>query len=282
MILNKKIHWLWLLGFIIIILYIVGCAAAPSGTPSPSTKVPRLPSEAEKLPAQAPTTAGVKLPSVILQTRNLELRPPSSHLWAPLKQVDHEKHGYGMYTYVLCNWNINDHPIDSETAERYKKLLKAITQTTNRISPKNLKYKNKKEVNLFCIPSKNNYNEGTFTLKNYNFDIAQCIINHFAKMIKNHKKMFKRVNGPGPILITIAHPIGTYTEGHFPLLYVDLSKSNPDAILQTIIIYKNYIRSKNIDTEEELQSIKIKLLNDILDANRYLLIEFAYAKGMIL
>ncbi len=298
MILNKKINRLWLLGFIIIALYIVGCAAAPSETPSPSTEAPRLPGKVQTLPAPAPPSEGARLPSepgelhdigrgisgVILGTpgpgAELSIGPPSFHLWDALRQEGDEKHGYGMYTYVLFGWKIDNPANDPETAERYKKLLDAITSKTPNLSTgKDL---NKKEVNLFCIPSKKDYKDGKFNLEHYNFNIAQRIILRFAAMIKDHKRMFERITTrSGPFLITIAHPLDSYTEGHFPLLYADLSESNPAAILETVMTYKKYIISKKIDTEEEFHPIKLILLNFILDTNRNLLIVSAHAKELI-
>jgi len=188
------------------------------------------------------------------------------HAWELLTNMDSEESGYGMYTYVLFGHR-PDLPgtIQTETIERYKKLLEAIAKTT--LWAKDLEEFTKEETHLFYIPAIAKGKE--ITLPNYNSTLSLRYIATLRRMIKkDNPDLANRLTArPGPFLISALKPIGKIDTVQTDLLYADLSKTNPAAMGEVVAAYKHRISSKSVSQIERFNPFRLSLLNLILNAD---------------
>jgi len=192
--------------------------------------------------------------------------PPSLHAWDLLTEMDSEKDGFAMYTYVLLGRRL-DFPasIDSATKERYKSLLNTIVVSTLRTSE--IGKLPEEETNLFYIPAIAAGKKPS--LNNYNAVLAMRYIIMLSKMVKyeNPKLADLLTDRPGPFLISTLMPIGKIGKDQTDLLYTDLSTTNPAAMAEIVAAYKRRISSKSVNKVEHFWPLRLALLNIVLNAD---------------
>lgn len=191
---------------------------------------------------------------------------PIRHVWDTLRYEGCEKKGYGMYTYVLFGRRVDNlASVSPEIAKRYENLLYAIISSTP--TTREARHLMKGRSNIFYIPSKVNLGAGKFSLKDYNSSLAMSYIARLADMIKNNTKLVERFDTrPGPFLISVRYRLGKISKGNF-MLYADLSECHQAAIEEIVVAYKNHITTEGVNTIEEFDSLRLKILNFILFAD---------------
>lgn len=201
-------------------------------------------------------------------TRGSQQTPdlPRFHVWDLLKQEGGEVVGYGMYTYVLFGLRVDRlTSINYQIIKRYENLLDAITRSTPTVDEARTAMK---KSNIFYLPSNVPDVSDGFYFGYYNSSLAMSYISRLANMIKDDIRLVERfTNRPGPFLISTLHPLGVITEDEFPLLYADLSVSNPAAMNEIVSAYKRQIRTETIDGLERFHPLRLRLLNLILNAD---------------
>lgn len=191
---------------------------------------------------------------------------PSYHAWRLLPKMDSEEPGYAMYTYVLFARRHNYlQGVNPQTKERYESLLGAIAGTTMK-AEKTTQFP-KEETNLFCIPAV--FMGKKPSLPNYNVDIAMRYLSMLGKMLKedNYELADRLMTQPGPFLISTLKPINVINEMKTPLLYTDLSGTNPAAMGEVVAAYKRRVTGRALTDVENFYPLRLALLNLILNAD---------------
>lgn len=191
--------------------------------------------------------------------------PPKSHLWSALYGADEEPAGYAMYTYVLINRN----KADQLAWNRYEKLVESIKSSTSSINNYDSDF-NRFLYNLFLIPQQ---------AESLNDILSKSILTRIAASVQN-QKLRELINiNPGPFLISAREPLSNeklYKD--IDMLYVDLTRTNVDAMPEVVAAYKKRLTSNSIGGIEQLKSIRLSLLNFILDFDDYItIVKVAYA-----
>jgi len=196
---------------------------------------------------------------------------PKSHLWDALYDADEEPPGYAMYTYVL----INRSKTDTAAWSRYEKLVVSIMLSTSAVGDHGPDF-NKSLYNLFLIP---HAPEGSQHAESLNDILSKSILTSIAACVQNEKLRELINTNPGPFLISAAEPISyEKLKKDIEMLYVDLTRTNLAAMPEVVAEYKKRLTSDSIEGLERFKSIRLSLLNYILDADDYIsIVKVAYA-----
>lgn len=277
--LSRSIVYLKLLGLTIIMLCIAGCAAKKSISIDKEEPVVM---EEEEVAVMIEKEVAVMIEraieeaAVMIERASKELAvmkkarlrkgeiPPRFHVWDMLVQDGDETLKYGMYTYVLFGRRVKSlSEQDSEISLRYEYLLNAIIGSTDAVGEAKT---NRAESNIFYIPSKKIFWDGTFRLADYDSSLARIYISRLSVMIKEDNEFIGRfTTKPGPFLVSTLYPLGRITQGNFPLLYADLSEANPAAITEIVQAYKSHISHGTVDGIERFNPLRLMLLNWFLN-----------------
>jgi hypothetical protein len=166
---------------------------------------------------------------------------------------------------VLLNQDLQN----DEASERYKLLVSAIQSSTS------LHIKNdttSSETNMFLLPYQKD--------KSLNTTLSKKMLNIFAKVTKSEKLRQLLVSRPGPFMISTPLPLSKLKgNSDIPILYVDMSTVNNTAIKEIVAAYKMKLVIAPISTEEEFKSIRLTILNLILNGNDCIsIVKTAYAE----
>lgn len=206
----------------------------------------------------------------IQDTDQLRKASRRSSLWDKLYSANGEPHGYAMYTYVLINRN----KADSAAWDRYVKLVESIELSTSAVDDFGIDL-NRDQYNLFLIPHKHGGQDLNDTL-------SKSILTIIAASTPD-KKLRELINtNPGPFLIssvvTISKEKINQDKQNIEMLYVDLTRTNLNAMPEVVAAYKKRLISDSIEGIERFNSIRLSLLNLILDADGYIsIVKVAYA-----
>lgn len=187
-----------------------------------------------------------------------------SHLYQWFDQSNKELPGFAMYTYVLLNRNSTD----AEAWGKYKALVDCLTASVTNVGEHGNEF-DRSLYNLFLIPSGGTSSE----------EFSKSILTHMATSVED-KKLRDLINSnPGPFLITVAKPISTILlNEEVDLLYVDLSGTNVAAIPEVVAAYKKHLTTDAIAGVAQFSSIRLSLLNIILNADDFInIVKVAYA-----
>ncbi|MGA1794559.1 MAG: hypothetical protein ACMUIL_01765 [bacterium] len=195
---------------------------------------------------------------------------PRAHLWKPLYKIGEEPSDYAIYTYVL----INSDKTDFDAWSRYEKLVEAITSSTLSVEDYSLDF-NPSDYNLFLIPCSEK-KEGDET-ESLNDSLSQSIMTKIGAEA-NDENLRKTAMNPGPFLISVIKPIGIRGGEYIDMLYVDLTRTNEAAMTEIVAAYKNRLTDSTIQGVKRFLSVRLALLNIILDADDYIhLVKVTYA-----
>ncbi len=199
---------------------------------------------------------------------------PNSHLWDALFDAEKEPTGYAMYTYVLIKQN----KANTAAWRRYKKLVKSIMLSTTAVT-KHFADFDRSLYNLFLIP---HIYIGHQNPENLNDKLSKSILTSIAASVQN-PELRKLINtNPGPFLISATEPISNKKlNKDIEMLYVDLTRTNLDAMPEVVAAYKKRLISDSIEGLERFNSIKMVLLNLILDGDDYISIIKVACAGWI-
>lgn len=193
--------------------------------------------------------------------------PIRHHAYELLLQIDGERPGYGLYTYVLFGRKVgaNAPPLPQEDARRYQALLEAIESSTGAAADLEAALIPKEETNLFNIPAKSA--AARPDLDNYHSGLALVYRDMALGAFRGNDK-FERMlsSGAGPFLISTLRPLNQVRSPE-PLLFADLSAHNPAAMREVVAAYKQRINRSAPDTLESFNPLRLALLNLILDAD---------------
>ncbi|MBI4619637.1 MAG: hypothetical protein HY739_05695 [Desulfobacterales bacterium] len=209
-------------------------------------------------------------PKTATKARAVEL--PRSHLWDALYGANKEPSGYAMYTYVL----INRSKADMAAWNRYEKLVESIKLSTSAVGNYSPGF-NRSLYNLFLIPHKDKGHQPSESLNDI---LSKSILTSIAAASVQKQKLRELINtNPGPFLISAAKPISNEKiNKNIEILYVDLTRTNLDAMPEVVAAYKKRLSSDSIEGLERFNSIRLSLLNFILDADDYIsIVKVAYA-----
>jgi peptidoglycan-associated lipoprotein len=199
------------------------------------------------------------------------LLPPRQHAYDLLTKFDGERQGYGMYTYVLFGRKVgrNAPALPEDVANRYRALLEAIESSTGPADLLKMAEVPKKKTNLFCVLGRRADPNSRLTLDNYNSDLATMYRIVAQGGIAADTGFSQRLaTGPGPFLISSLQPLNQVrTPG--PMLFSDLSATNPAAMREVVAAYKQRLSNAALDRAETFQPLRLALLNLILDADDY-------------
>lgn len=196
---------------------------------------------------------------------------PQSHLWDALYGADEEPPGYAMYTYVL----INRSKADTAAWTRFEKLVESIMQSTTAVGDHSLGF-NRSLYNLFLIPYRYRGDQFSAILNDI---LSKSILTSIAASVQKQELRELINTNPGPFLISAAEPISNENfNKDIDMLYVDLTRSNLDAMSEVVSAYKKRLSSDSIEGSERFNSIRLSLLNFILDADDYInIVKVSYA-----
>lgn len=194
----------------------------------------------------------------------LEKELPKSHLWEYLSTIGDEPKDYALYTYVLYGRKDNN----SDHYRKSSQLINIIqwsTQSTENYSEHG--DFDKTAFNLFLIPD-----------WELDIQLSKSILTHLS-IISQDAGFQKSLLNPGPFLISVKTPISlTNRSKKSDLLYVDLSTSNGAAMEEIVLSYKTRLTEVTIQGTDRFKSIKLALLDIILDADDYIqIVKTAYA-----
>jgi hypothetical protein len=196
---------------------------------------------------------------------------PKAHLWSRLCGAGEETSGYATYTYVL----INRSKADTEAWNRHRELVNSIKWSiAEKAYP--IRLEDRSLYNLFLIPEKCEDNQSADTLNDI---LCKSILTSIAASVPDHKLRDRINTNPGPFLISAIEPISKENlNKEIDILYVDLSRTNPDAMPEVVSAYKKRLTSDSIEGIKRFKSIKLSLLNFILDADDYItMVKVVYA-----
>jgi len=192
------------------------------------------------------------------------LEPPivKSHLW---DYMGKETEGYAMYTYVLFHRGKNQ---DYNFHKRYELLISLIQSSTASVQDYSPEDFEKPYFNLFLIQNGSN-----------NQYLSKNILTKLS-LITDDNELRKSLLNPGPFLVSIKKPIGTaYKDKKTDeVLYVDLTNTNEAAMEEVVMAYKKRLIEDGVDGSGRFKSLKLSLLDLILDADDYItIVKTAYA-----
>ncbi len=257
---------------IIILCFMVwGCNGGkmnPAETPAP---VPAPRPQPKPVPPPAPVVLPPPLPPEPepAGTRDPGAPLPQQHHWDSLLQRDGEARGYGMYTYVLFNRQLDLRAsLDPEILQRYQKLLNVIVATTlSSTDVGEIDAAEKQLTNLFMIP-------GTVrgklpSLDNYNAVLAMRYLDEIGKLTRadNPEVADRLMSRPGPFLVSTLKPVSEIDDRQTTLLYIDLSATNPAAMTEIVAAYKLRLSQNPLNEAEHFAPLRLALLNLVLNAD---------------
>lgn len=260
------------------IVLAVGCAGAPpsatkpSPPPSEPAASPHPPEPTWSPPPPAPPSPD--LPSSM--PPGYGLPPPHFHGWVSLTRDNAEERGYGLYTYVLHGRipSGSDPGVD-ERFLRLSKLIQAIRETTHTAAGL-AEYVAKADTNLFVIPMAVQTTDGS---ESYDYVMAKSLLLRFSTTYGLRDDVSGRLRYyTGPFLVTIPEPLSDVRNKYVPLLFIDLSTTNPDAMREVVAAYKRRLEARGVTTVERFRPLALSLLNLIMNFNDNLvLVEQALA-----
>lgn len=203
---------------------------------------------------------------------------PRAHLWDQLYQEGEEEKGYGMYTYVLLN-RPSGIPSKAPAWERYQSLIDAIKQSTPLAD--NFNDYPKEDFNIFLIPTISDSATEESAGKKLNAILSSRILTGIVIQTEDQDFRQRLNNNPGPFLISSLEPISSRDSGQMDLLYLDLTSTNPAAMPEVVSAYKQRITSDEIDGIQRFRSIRLALLDLILDTDDHIkIVKTASAKWL--
>ena len=236
--------------------------AAANGDDGPSEPVSRNGDHPEEMiNALPPTHAGTP-------------PPPTDHAWRPFSDAGDEAEGYAMYTYVLFGAALDD-SLPAPVLERYRAVLSAIIGETSTVeealgtvTDEEERARRLAELNVFLIPA-GRTPEYAGDLEAYDAPLARRYLSELARLQRRHGGEGRALlDSPGPFFVSVAWPLrrAAVAEGGY-LLFADLSTLNPAAVRELVHAYKGWLIDPSRGEEERFASLRLKLLDALLDAD---------------
>ncbi len=180
-----------------------------------------------------------------------------SHVYTFLKNDELTPSDYAVYTYILLNRNKNDR----ESWQRYRKLVEEIISSTIEDDKHYFDY-DKSLYNLFIF----SYSDKKMLYDDVDKDWEKSLLSSIAASTTDKDLRNSVGNNPGPFLITTLEPIDRILyKKELDLLYVDLTKTNANAMPEVVSAYKGHVSEISIKGVKKFESIKLSLLNYILN-----------------
>ncbi len=180
--------------------------------------------------------------------------PVRAHVWEELySEGQPVAREFGMYTYVLLNQDLKR----DEASQKFLELVEAIRSTPHYDSGQ-VSTEDCRQINLFLVP----YDMGG----KLNLELSKRLTRKFAMVARTEKLRGKLAANPGPFLITTPYPLYSLTGRHdVPTLYLDLTSANTAAIREIVAIYKRRLSSAPVSTEQQFTSVRMSVLNTLLN-----------------
>ncbi|WP_411727025.1 hypothetical protein [Methyloglobulus sp.] len=186
-----------------------------------------------------------------------------------MTKLNEEPKGYGLYTYVIFGSKLEEHKDSAPdiASTRLESLLEAIDLT---ILPRDALDKAKipnSEINLFCIPVK--IAKKLANLENYNSDLALLYRDIAIGTLKNEVTFQNKFStSVGPFLVSTLQPLNQVRTPQ-PVLFADLSSTNPSAMKELVAAYKQKSSSGvSANDPQKFEPLKLRILSLILDADK--------------
>lgn len=174
---------------------------------------------------------------------------PTTHAWQFLDTFGAEDSGYALYTYVLTSRSSTD----SDTANRYKKLVAIIQSSTTPMTSLGSEI-DRSQLNIFLIPGRTSSGNNQL-----NQELAKTLLTAISL---NSKKNF---SGRGPYLFSIHQPVQQNQSGSLvDIFYVDLTNVDEKAFAELVHVYKDHLIDSKVIGVDKFHSLKINLLNTAL------------------
>jgi hypothetical protein len=200
----------------------------------------------------------------------------TTHGWVSLTHDNTEKRGYGLYTYVLYGRRPSGPTSNTDGYFlRLSRLLQAIKETTPTAAVVEESFA-RAETNLFVIPETAPNVHGE---RGYGFDLAKTLLLRFSDIEGLDPSLSQRLrDNAGPFLVSIHAPLAEIKGQTVPLLLIDLSTTNQAAMEEVVTEYKRRVETQEVATVERFRSLKLALLNFIVNRDDDLvLVESALA-----
>ena len=193
---------------------------------------------------------------------------PKSHAVLLITEINGE-HAFpnaAMYTYIIFREPGKGSAQQEDAIRRYDALVSAIVTEP---AASSLSGSSVSRTNMFCIPvrkesmaSKSLQNPDNY--KNidegdYSKSLGDQYLIEVRNRAKDEKVLTRLSNNSGPFLISTSDPIHDAAAGQ-PLLVVDLSIIEPDAIQAVVNQYKARIEAKALDEREMFSTLRFKLI----------------------
>lgn len=141
-----------------------------------------------------------------------EETPPA---WAPLTEMESAQPGFGRYTYVLFR-----------DQQRYAALFQSLDALPARTDIPAA------EANRFLLPLRNGQNGGRPDWDDYHAELAATCLETLGGLTTDIK---------GPLLVSVARPLGQSPAGDAAALVVDLAGSTDSFVAETLAAYQGRV-----------------------------------------
>jgi hypothetical protein len=204
-------------------------------------------------------------------------------VYVPLDRATRAPSGYGLYTVLLAR------SADAASTRLLAELLNSTVGAAEAALPR-------EQLNLITLPVKNTAEarralaaargqpEATASAllqKSYDFGQAALWLASVCRADRGADvaKVCGSTVPAGPLLVTTLRPLEGAATPSQPMLIVNLSGTPPEALREVLAAYRRQIqRGDNFADRSELDSWRLRALNVVLDAARFLpLISKAYA-----
>lgn len=166
-----------------------------------------------------------------------------AHVWSTLDLYGIEVEEYLTYTYVLSKKSLDS--LRSENDNSYKvlnTLLTAIKGSTISSSNPIINQVDKPVANVFYIPSINSGRDYDHSKANHMISVLSSRFDEIGD--PNASDTLEK--STGPFMVTSTTPLSRIDFKSEAYLFIDLSKSNPSAIIEIVEAYKSWTKSKAI------------------------------------
>jgi hypothetical protein len=179
-----------------------------------------------------------------------------------------------MYTYIIFREPGKGSAQHDDAVGRYNALISEIVTEP---AASGLSASSVSSTNLFCIPIRkesiaskslqNSDNYRNIDEGDYSKALGDQYLVEVQKRAKDKKVLRRLSNNSGPFLISTSDPIDNAAAGQ-PLLIVDLSKIEPDAMQAVVTQYKARIESKALDEREMFSTLRFKLIEFVSQGDK--------------
>jgi len=191
--------------------------------------------------------------------------PEIEHFWKAMTVYGEAERDSGLYTLVLFSRRMdNPSGLDEQTAERYQAVLHAIggiegldTETDSAGAA---------ATHIFYIPGRERVTDSAALAANYNPELAFAYLRKVRTLLVDHRRIRRRLTShPGPFFISFSQITLENPVRERPVMYADLTRTNPAAMREVVKAYKLKVVSAAPETVERFNPLRLRFLSVVLN-----------------